>query len=85
VCIAPAIVVLALGEGTVTIGHDEGTAAAIEALGGAHQACPVHQIVVDAERRIVTAPAFMEDAQLKDVATGIEQAVAATLAMVAAP
>ncbi|MCK6507712.1 isoprenoid biosynthesis glyoxalase ElbB [Myxococcota bacterium] len=85
VCIAPAVVVMALGEGTVTIGHDEGTAAAIEALGGAHQACPVHEIAVDAERRIVTAPAFMEDAQLKDVATGIEQAVAATLAMVAAP
>lgn len=85
VCIAPAIVVMALGEGQVTIGHDVATAAAIEALGGAHQACPVHQIVVDAERRIVTAPAFMEDARLADVATGIEQAVAATLAMVAAP
>ncbi len=82
VCIAPAVVVMALGEGEVTIGQDSGTAAAIEALGGRHQVCPVQSAHIDAERRIVTAPAFMEHAQLAQVADGIEAAVAATLSLV---
>lgn len=82
VCIAPAVVVMALGEGEVTIGSDPGTAAAIETLGGLHTVCPVAQAHVDAERRIVTAPAFMEHAQLHEVADGIEAAVAATLGLV---
>ena len=82
VCISPAIVVMALREGEVTIGEDPGTGAAIEAMGGSHRACPVDAIQVDAARRIVTAPAFMAEAQLAQVADGIEQAVAATLALV---
>lgn len=82
VCISPAVVVLALHEGQVTIGSDAGTAAAIEALGGDHQVCPVSEAVVDVERKLATAPAFMEDVQLADVASGIEQAVAATLSMI---
>ncbi len=82
VCISPAVLVLALGEGEVTIGSDSGTAAAIEALGGKHHVCPVEDIHVDRDRRIVTAPAFMEEVQLARVADGIEKAVDATLAMV---
>jgi enhancing lycopene biosynthesis protein 2 len=82
VCIAPAVVVMALGEGEVTIGQDSGTAAAIEALGGRHQVCPVQRAHTDHARRIVTAPAFMEHAQLAQVADGIEAAVAATLSLV---
>lgn len=82
VCIAPAVVVMALGEGSVTIGHDAGTAAAIEALGGQHQVCPVQGAHIDTQRRIVTAPAFMEHAQLAQVADGIEAAVKATLELV---
>ncbi len=80
VCIAPAVVVAALREGAVTIGDDAGTAAAIEAMGGAHVACPVTELHVDRERRIVTAPAYMYgEARIADVAAGIEKAVAATL------
>lgn len=80
VCIAPAVLVRALGEGEVTIGDDAGTAAAITAMGGAHVECPVEQIHVDAERKLVTAPAYMYgDASISDVAAGIEEAVAATL------
>jgi len=81
VCISPAVLVLALGEGTVTIGSDAGTAAAIEGLGGTHQSCGVTEIAVDEQRRIVTAPAYMLDADIADVATGIERAVAATLGL----
>lgn len=79
VCIAPVVVVAALGEGTVTIGNDEGTAAAIEAMGGAHATCTVTEVHVDRERKLVTAPAYMFNARISDVALGIERAVAAFL------
>lgn len=79
VCIAPAVLVAALREGEVTIGDDPGTASAITAMGGAHYACPVTELHVDQARKIVTAPAYMYDARIADVAQGIEKAVAATL------
>jgi len=82
VCIAPAVLVLALHEGDVTIGSDPDAAAAIDALGGKHQVCPVQQAIVDRQRKLATAPAFMEDVQLAAVADGIEQAITATLSMV---
>lgn len=81
VCISPAVLVLALGEGQVTIGSDGATAAAIEASGGQHVACPVTEMHVDTARRIVTAPAYMVDASIDQVALGIEKAVQATLAL----
>jgi enhancing lycopene biosynthesis protein 2 len=80
VCIAPAVLVAALHEGEVTIGDDAGTAGAIAAMGGKNFACPVTELHVDRERRIVTAPAYMYGtARISDVATGIEKAVNATL------
>lgn len=80
VCIAPAVLVRALGEGEVTIGDDPGTAGAIVAMGGSHVACPVDRPHVDHARKIVTAPAYMYgDASISGVAAGIEAAVAATL------
>jgi enhancing lycopene biosynthesis protein 2 len=79
VCIAPAIVVAALREGSVTIGEDAGTAGVIEATGGVHTTCPVTACHVDLGRKIVTAPAYMFEARISDVAVGIERAVAAFL------
>lgn len=82
VCIAPAVLVAALREGEVTIGNDAGTASAIEQMGGEHHACPVTELHVDVPRKIVTAPAYMYDARISDVATGIEKAVKAFVEMI---
>ena len=82
VCIAPAVTVQALAKGSVTIGSDPGTADAIKSMGGQHQNCAVTEHHVDTANKIVTAPAYMCDASIADVATGIEKAVAATLSMV---
>ncbi len=79
VCIAPAVLALSLGKGTLTIGSDSGTAEALESLGATHQVCPVTEMVVDAENKLVTAPAYMEDAAIHEVAEGIEKAVLAVL------
>lgn len=81
VCIAPAVVVMALGKGTVTIGNDAGTAAAIRAMGGTHVERPVTEVAIDRAHRIATAPAYMCEADIAQVATGIEAAVRAVLEM----
>lgn len=81
VCIAPAVLVMALGEGAVTIGSDQGTAGAIESLGGQHISCPVETAHIDTQRKLVTAPAYMIDTSIDQVARGIEEAVDAVLGM----
>lgn len=84
ICIAPAIVARTLGavHPRLTIGDDAGTAAAIEACGAVHEACPVEGFVVDREHRIVSTPAYMYGARLSEIATGIERCVAEVLALV---
>ena len=84
-CIAPAVIAAALQDDKVhprlTIGSDQGTAGALEAMGAKHVACPVDECRVDEEQRIVTTPAYMYDARISDVAKGIDKAVAALLQM----
>lgn len=82
VCISPALLALTLGKGTLTIGSDTGTAEALEKLGSQHQVCPVTEAVIDEENRLVTAPAYMENAAVHEVAAGIDSAVKAVLQMI---
>ncbi len=83
ICIAPAVVAKALGfaHPKLTIGNDQGTAAAIEACGAVHEDCAVENFVVDRENRIVSTPAYMYGARLKDIATGIDKCIAEVLAL----
>ncbi|MCA9473459.1 MAG: isoprenoid biosynthesis glyoxalase ElbB [Nitrospirales bacterium] len=61
ICIAPAIMALALGEKgvNVTIGDDAGTATEIEKTGAKHHNCAVEKFVVDPDKKIITTPAYM--------------------------
>ena len=82
VCIAPAMAPKIGGEGTwYTIGNDPGTAAAIDAMGGRHVDCAVADCVVDRERKIVTTPAYMYPARIREARAGIRKLVEAVLAM----
>ena len=87
ICIAPAMLAACLRDthekATLTIGTDAGTAKALEAMGQAHEACPVDRFVVDRERRIVTSPAYMLASDIAEAATGIERTVDALLEMLA--
>jgi enhancing lycopene biosynthesis protein 2 len=76
-CIAPATLTRALADlaPEVTIGSDEATASAIEAMGGRHRICSVDMVCIDHEHRIVTTPAYMLGPGIKDVAKGIEKLV----------
>jgi enhancing lycopene biosynthesis protein 2 len=82
-CIAPALGARVFGsEGPeLTIGHDAGTAAAIEKTGATHRAAGVTEIVVDEARRFVSTPAYMEDTNPGDVFEGVSKMVDAVLAM----
>ena len=83
-CIAPALVASALS-GTalrLTIGNDAATAAALEALGATHVPCQVHECCVDTQHRIVSAPAYMYNASIAQVARGIDSAVFELLRLV---
>ncbi|MBK8979238.1 MAG: isoprenoid biosynthesis glyoxalase ElbB [Planctomycetes bacterium] len=85
ICIAPAVCALAFRgtdvQPTLTIGQDPGTAKAVEATGAHHENAPVTGICVDETNRIVSTPAYMYDARVADVSTGIEKLVKAVVSM----
>ncbi|MFH0881382.1 MAG: isoprenoid biosynthesis glyoxalase ElbB [bacterium] len=85
-CIAPTVVARVLGKAKIpvklTIGNDPATAAAIVKMGAEHVECPVDDVVIDRKNRIVSAPAYMYNASISDVAKGIRKLVDATLKMV---
>ena len=77
ICIAPAIMAKILaGDTELTIGFDEQTASDIDAMGAKHVLCPVDEIVVDKEKKVVSTPAYMEAKSIKEAASGIEKLVA---------
>nr|WP_321404059.1 isoprenoid biosynthesis glyoxalase ElbB [uncultured Desulfobacter sp.] len=83
ICIAPATLTKAIADKhpEVTIGTDQGTADAIEQMGGKHVSCAVDQIHIDKGKKIVTTPAYMLGPNIKDVAKGIEKLVTEVMAM----
>lgn len=81
-CIAPAMSASLCGEGVnCTIGNDADTAAAVEATGGKHNPCPVDDICIDSERKLVTTPAYMLAGRISEAAAGITKLVDAVLEM----
>jgi enhancing lycopene biosynthesis protein 2 len=82
ICIAPVMAAAICGEGArCTIGNDADTASAIEAMGGEHLACPVSEARVDAERKLVTTPAYMLAGSVSEAYSGISQCVKEVLAL----
>ena len=83
ICIAPALAAKSLGElgVTLTIGNDPDTAAGLEALGAKHQDCAVDEIVIDAEHKVVSTPAYMLGPSIAPVSRGIEKLVNTVLGM----
>ena len=83
ICIAPAIIARVLGDGEprLTIGNDPATLEAIKTSGAIHEERAVDEICVDAERRIVSTPAYMLGPRISDVAKGIEALCREVMAM----
>ncbi|WP_439184208.1 isoprenoid biosynthesis glyoxalase ElbB [Carboxylicivirga taeanensis] len=80
-CIAPAVIAKILNEVTVTIGQDEGTAQAIEAMGGNHITTDHGEVIVDEANKLATTPCYMLDANILQIAEGADNVVKAVLEM----
>ncbi len=84
-CIAPAILAAAAKQVAshlrLTIGNDSEVAKQIASMGHIHVECKVDDVVLDTDRKVVTAPAYMYgDAPVAAVAAGIDKMVAQVLA-----
>jgi enhancing lycopene biosynthesis protein 2 len=88
-CIAPVLAAKVLGAEPggvrVTLGDDDSPAArAVSAWGGTHVPARVDEVVTDAERRVVTTPAYMHGrANPHEVFAGIGGMVEGTLGLIA--
>ncbi|NLE34522.1 MAG: isoprenoid biosynthesis glyoxalase ElbB [Bacteroidales bacterium] len=78
-CISPVLITRVLGDVTVTIGNDRGTAADIVKLGGKHENKKHGEVAVDRKNLIVTAPCYMLDATLSDIARDAEAVIKALM------
>ncbi|MGE4578383.1 MAG: isoprenoid biosynthesis glyoxalase ElbB [Desulfuromonadales bacterium] len=86
ICIAPALIAKVLGEDRlapeITIGSDQGTAQALETMGGKHVTCPVREIVIDQKNKIITTPAYMLAERISEAADGIEKTIKTLIDMI---
>jgi enhancing lycopene biosynthesis protein 2 len=86
-CLGAVLIARLLGDAeckvNVTIGNDKETAQSVRDCGATHTNCKVDEIVIDAENKVVTTPAYMYDATtIGRVSAGISKMVKATLDMV---
>ncbi|MEN0580212.1 isoprenoid biosynthesis glyoxalase ElbB [Phytobacter palmae] len=65
----------------LTIGTDIDTAEVLEDMGAEHVPCPVDDIVVDEDNKVVTTPAYMLAQNIAQAATGIEKLVSRVLVL----
>lgn len=84
ICIAPAVLAVCLrGKALrLTIGEDEGVAAAIEACGHTHERASAREAVIDDANKIATCSAYMREDPLSEIAQGIENVIQAVIRMV---
>jgi len=79
ICISPAMmgkVMEKMGEKvSLTIGNDEQTANDLTTMGAKHVTCPVQEIVVDKDKKVVSTPAYMLAGRISEAADGIEKLV----------
>ena len=81
-CIAPAMLPKIFAFPLrLTIGTDIDTAEVLEDMGAEHVPCPVDDIVVDEDNKVVTTPAYMLAQNIAEAAAGIEKLVSRVLVL----
>lgn len=79
-CISPAFIAKIIGSDVeVTIGSDEGTAGAINAMGGKHITTTHGEVVIDKKYNVFTTPCYMLDATILDIENGAANVVRAMM------
>lgn len=79
-CISPVLLPKLLDQQVrLTIGNDPDQGEVIDAMGGEPVICPVDDIVVDIENKVVTTPAYMLAKSIGEAADGIDKLVSRVL------
>lgn len=81
-CISPVILAKIFNDLKLTIGQDEGTAGAIEALNCTHEKTGHGEVVIDTDCKIVTTPCYMLDANIAQIADGAEACVKTVISLI---
>ncbi len=82
-CIAPTLLPKVFDQPLrLTIGNDPDLGDVIDAMGGEPVICPVDDIVVDIENKVVTTPAYMLAQSIGEAAQGIDKLVSRVLDLV---
>ena len=82
-CISPVLIARVLGEVTVTTGNDTTTATHIARLGGRHEETKHGEVTVDRKNRIVSAPCYMLEATVSEIARDAEAVIKAVMELAA--
>ena len=78
-CISPAMIAKIIGDVKVTIGQDQGTIEAINAMGGTHVETSHGEVVIDEKHKVYTTPCYMLDASISQIADGANNIVRAMM------
>lgn len=78
-CISPVLLAKVIGNVEVTIGQDEDTIEKIKALGATHTATDQGEVVVDKDKKVVTTPCYMLNADIVQIAEGADNVVKAMI------
>jgi enhancing lycopene biosynthesis protein 2 len=82
-CIAPVILAKVLGNVTLTIGQDSGTAEALAAMGARHTPTLYGETAVDQQNKIVTTPCYMLNSRVDQIGEGADNLIRTMLEMMA--
>ena len=80
-CISPVILARIFKNAKMTIGSDQSTAEAIQAMGANHVNTTHGEVVTDDNLKIATTPCYMLDAKITQIAEGAENVVDAVMKM----
>ncbi|MCP4553478.1 MAG: isoprenoid biosynthesis glyoxalase ElbB [Bacteroidetes bacterium] len=78
-CISPAVIAKIIGDVKVTIGQEEDTAKAIEAMGATHITTDHGDVVIDDNKMVFTTPCYMLEADITQVWDGAYNIVEAMM------
>lgn len=74
-CISPVILAKIFGNVKLTIGQDKDTADAVEQMGATHKKTDHGEVVVDKDKKLVTSPCYMLEANILNIAEGADNVV----------
>jgi len=81
-CISPAIIAKVLEESTITIGNDNDTIIAVEAMGATHRIADHGEVVIDKKYKLATTPCYMLDATIAEIGDGAQNVVKAVFDLI---